>query len=89
MTLPLNYAMLHYFTKVDKASVNDILRDLKADYSNHKAFKKKSMIEALMTAKENGLIDENGYELINDELVVYYSASQEQKDTINKYIKIK
>ena len=87
MTLPLNYAMLKYFTKVDRASVEDVLKELKPQYSNHKAFKKKSMIEALMTAKENGLIDENGFELINDELVVYYSASQEQKDTINKYIK--
>lgn len=86
MRLPLNYAMLKYFTKVDKASVNDVMDALKQDFSDHKAFKKKSMIESLMTAKENGLIDEAGYELINDELVVYYSASQEQKDTINKYI---
>lgn len=86
MTLPLNYALLKYFTKVDKASVLDVMDALKDEYKNHKAFKKDAMIESLMTAKENGLIDEVGYDLVNDELVVYYSASQEQKDTINKYI---
>lgn len=86
MKLTLNYAILKYFTKVDKASVEDVMNALESEFKNHKAFKKHLLIEALMTAKENGLIDEVGYELINDELVVYYSASQEQKDTINKYI---
>lgn len=86
MTLPLNYALLKYFTRVEKASVEDVMEALKDEYKDHKAFKKDSMIESLMTAKENALIDEVGYELINDELVVYYSASKEQKETINKYI---
>lgn len=86
MKLTLNYAILKYFTKVEKASVEDVMKALESEFKNHKAFKKHLLIEALMTAKENGLIDEVGYELINDELVVYYSASQEQKDTINKYI---
>lgn len=86
MSLPLNYAMLKYFTKVDKASVLDVMSALEAEYKDYKAFKKASMVESLMTAKENGLIDEVSYELIDDELVVYYSASEEQKETINKYI---
>lgn len=86
MRLPLNYAMLKYFTQVERASVLDVMEALKKEFSGHKAFQKKSMIESLMTAKENGLIDEDRYELIDDELVVYYSASEEQKETINKYI---
>ncbi len=86
MRLPLNYAILKYFTRVERASVNEVMDALKNEFGNHKAFRKTSMIESLMTAKENGLIDETGYELSGGELVVYYSASKDQKDTINKYI---
>lgn len=84
---PLNYEILKYFTRVDKASANDVYKALENDYKNHKAFRKDLLVEALMTAKENGLIDEAGYDLLGGELVVYYRASQEQKDTINSYIK--
>lgn len=87
MKLPLNYAMLKHFTKVEKASVQDLKEELKAEYGNKKAFSEKAMTEAVMTAAANGLIDEVGYELKGDELVVYYSASPEQKETINHYIK--
>ncbi|MGF0039759.1 hypothetical protein ACQRBF_03155 [Peptoniphilaceae bacterium SGI.131] len=87
MKLTLNYAILKYFTKVEKASVNEVMEALKGEFGKYKPFKKKSMIEALMTAKENGLIDEDSFELKDGELIVYYKASQEQKDTINAYIK--
>ena len=36
---PLNYAMLKYFTTVDEASVDDVMKDLEADYSTFTAFK--------------------------------------------------
>ena len=83
MRRPLNYEILKYFTNVDKASAKDVYQALKDEFKNHKAF----TMENLMTAKENGLIDEDSYMLIDDELVVYYKASEEQKDTINSYIK--
>lgn len=84
---PLNYEILKYFTRVEKGCANDVYEALENDYKNHKAFRKDLIIEALMTAKENGLIDEADYVLLGDELIVYYQASQEQKDTINSYIK--
>ena len=84
---PLNYAILKYYTGVEKASVNEILEDLKHDYKGHRAFKRKSIIEALMTAESNGLIEEAGADFVNDELTIYYRANQEQKETINNYIK--
>lgn len=86
MKLTLNYAILKHFTRVEKASANEIMVALEKDFATHRAFKKDSIIESLMTAKENGLIDEIGYELQGDELVVFYGASEEQKNTINKYI---
>ena len=52
---PLNYEILKYFTRVEKGCANDVYKALENDYKNHKAFRKDLIIEALMTAKENGL----------------------------------
>ena len=67
--LPLNYAILKYFTTVEEACATDV-------------------IEALMTAEKNGLLEETRCELNDaDELEVYYHAHEEGRATINKYIK--
>ena len=87
MRRPLNYEILKYFTNVDKASANDVYLALEDEFKDHKAFTKANIIESLMTAKENGLVDEDSYTLIDGELVVYYKASEDQKNTINSYIK--
>lgn len=87
MRRPLNYEILKYFTNVDKASANDVYLALEDEFKDHKAFTKENIIESLMTAKENVLVDEDSYTLIDGELVVYYKASEDQKNTINSYIK--
>lgn len=85
---PLNYAMLKYFTTVDEASVDDVMDALKGDYADFTAFKRDKMQEALMTAEKNGLIGESRVDLDdNGELRVFYTATPEQRDTINSYIK--
>ena len=85
---PLNYAMLKYFTTVDEASVDDVMKDREADYSTFTAFKRERMQEALMTAEKNGLISETRVDLDdNGDLRVFYGADAEQRDTINSYIK--
>lgn len=85
---PLNYAMLKYFTTVDEASVDDVMENLKADYSTFTVFKRDRMQEALMTAEKNGLISETRVYLDdNGDLRVFYGADAEQRDTINSYIK--
>lgn len=84
----LNYAMIKYLTTVDEASVDDVMKDLEADYSTFTAFKRERMQEALMTAEKNGLISETRVDLDdNGDLRVFYGADAEQRDTINSYIK--
>lgn len=84
---PLNYAILHFFTKVEKASVDDVMEGLKADYSSFKAFNRESIINALMTAEQNGLIEEIEVDLDeNEELVIFYQMNDESKQTIYKFI---
>ena len=85
---PLNYAMLKYFTTVDEASVDDVMDALKGDYSDFTPIKRDKLQEALRTAEKNGLIGESRVDLDkNGDLRVFYSATPEQRDTINSYIK--
>ncbi|WP_454055284.1 hypothetical protein [Clostridium sp. Marseille-Q7071] len=84
---PLNYAILKYFTRVKEACANDVIEELKGEYGNFKALKKNAVVNALMTAEANGLIEETRFELDkNKELKVYYRAHEEGAATINKYI---
>lgn len=85
---PLNFAMLKYFTTVDEASVDEVMAALHDEYKNNGAFKKKMMTEAIMTANKNGLIDESRFDLDDKgDVRIYYRATDEQKATINSYIK--
>jgi DNA-binding PadR family transcriptional regulator len=84
---PLNFAILKYFTKVSRASLNDVIEALKNDYSSFKAFNKTAMMNALLTAEANGLIEEVDVDLDeNGELRIYYAANEESKETINYFI---
>ncbi|WP_291259266.1 hypothetical protein [Fusobacterium sp.] len=84
---PLNYAILKYFTKVPKASVEDIINDLKEEYSTFKAFNKKDILNTLLTAEANGLIEEVDADLDKSgDLLIYYRVTEESKETINYFI---
>ncbi|GAA0121979.1 hypothetical protein [Clostridium faecium] len=84
---PLNYAILKYFTRVKEACAEDVIEELKGEYGHFKALRKNAVVNALMTAEANGLIEETRFELDkNKELRVYYRAHEEGVATINKYI---
>lgn len=86
--VPLNYAILKLFTKVEEACADCVIDALKGQYGHYKAFKKPAIIEALMTAEANGLLEESRFDLDdNNELRVYYRAHEEGAETINRYIK--
>ena len=85
---PLNYAILKYFTTVEEASVNNVMEDLKDDYKSLRTFNKNEIINALLTAEAYGLIEETRVDLDkNDDLEIFYHATEESKAAINSYIK--
>jgi hypothetical protein len=85
---PLNFAILKYFTNVKEACADDVIEALKGEYGSYKALKKPAVIEAIMTAEANGLLEETRYDLdAKGELRVYYHAHEEGAATINNYIK--
>ncbi|MDR0884955.1 MAG: hypothetical protein LBN22_01085 [Clostridiales Family XIII bacterium] len=85
--LPLNYAILKYYTTHDEADADDVMNSLQGTYGNFKSFKKASVVESLMTAHANGLLDETSYRLDGDELRVFYKVNDYGMDMINSYIK--
>lgn len=85
---PLNYAILKYFTTVKEACAEDVIEALKPVYGSFKALNRDAVIESIMTAEANGLLEEVRYEMgPDDKLRVYYHAHAEGAATINNFIK--
>lgn len=85
---PLNYAILKYFTSVKEACADDVIGALKGQYGEFKGLRKPAVIEAIMTAEANGLLEETRFDFDpQHELRVYYHAHKEGADTIHAYIK--
>ena len=86
--LPLNYAISKYFTTVEEACAADVITALADEYGRFKGLRRPAVVEALMTAEKNGLLEETRYELNDDgSLAVYYRAPEAGRKTINKFIK--
>ena len=84
---PLNFAILKFFTRVDKASTVEVMDELAPIYGNFKAFTKEAILDALLTAEANGLLSSVGGEMSsNNELILYFKAHKEGAETINRYI---
>lgn len=84
---PLNYAILKHFTKVENACADDVMEALKGQYGHFRAFTKKAVITALMTAETNGLIAEKSFDMDKSgNIRIYYHANEESRATINNYI---
>lgn len=85
---PLNYAILKYFTTVKEACADDVINALKGEYGNFQSAEEPAVIEAIMTGKTNGLLEETRFEMdAKGELKVYYRAHEEGAATINNYIR--
>ena len=85
--LPMDCAILKYFTTVDEASVVEVMEALKDEYSDYRPFTRKEVSEVLMTGVVNGMLVETHYELEGDgELKIYYKAGEAERAIINKYL---
>jgi len=84
----LNFAILKHFIGIAEACASDVETALKPQYAAFKALNKKSIVDTLMTAEANGLLEESRFVMdANDELTVYYRANKKGAETINRYIK--
>ena len=87
MKKPLNFAILKYMTTVSEACTEDVLCALKDGYSSFRAFNKSDVLNALLTAEANGLLEESRYDLDDEGHVrMFFRAHAEGAATINRYI---
>ena len=86
--MPLNYAILKLFTDGRTACPEDVIKALKADYSGYKALKKNEVLNTLLTAVSNGLLEEASFELDeNSEIRIFFRSNAEGIAAINSYIR--
>ena len=90
MKQPLNFAILLYFTKHEEGDADQIMEELRPEYGSYRAFRKKGVIESLMTSKENGILEEVRSELAGDEeqeeLRVWYRLTDYGRDLIKRFL---
>lgn len=87
MKMPLNFAILQYFTTVERASADEVIAALAPEYGNYRGLRRSAVEEALKTAEVNGLLEVAGVEMdAEDHLLVYYTANDESRQTIHKYL---
>ena len=86
MRLPLNFAILKYFTTVDEACADDVVAALKPEYGSFKLLNRKDVYEALFTGQTNGFLKETRCEMVDGNLKIFFHAPPEGRDTINRYI---
>ena len=87
MKSPLNYAILLYFTRHPEGDADSIIDDLRPEYGGYRAFSRKGVVEALMTSKENGILEEVRYGLSDgDVLRVWYRLTDYGSDMIKRFL---
>lgn len=85
--MPLNFAILKYFTMHERASADEVIAALTPSYGKMRGLRKNAVVSALMTAEKNGLLVEDDIILDeNEALVVYYRVTEESRRVILHYI---
>ena len=85
---PMNYAILKLFESGKTFDAEAVMDELRAQYGDFRSFKKVNIIDSLMSAEKNGLLELTDYELDeNSELHIYYTATEYGEGMIKQYIK--
>ena len=87
MKQPLNYAILLYFTTHEDGDTDSVMAELEPEYGSYRMFKRASVTESLMTAKENGILEDVRTELAEgDRLRVWYRLTEYGNDLIKRFL---
>lgn len=84
---PLNYAIIKLFMDGKSRCAEDVAAELAPDYRGHRLLAVPAVDEALMTAKENGLLDEVRFEPSDDTGIrVFYRLTGYGRDMVERYL---
>ena len=77
---PLYYAIILHFLDGKTDSAQGVVQALSPNYGGYRLLTLKDVEEALATAKENGLLDEDG------ELRIDYRMTEFGRDMVQRYL---
>ncbi len=84
---PLNFAILKLFVDGLEACAEEVCEALSDEYGGFRALNPREVLNALMTAESNALLEETRADFAEDGgLRLYFRASPESAATINRYI---
>ncbi|MDH6364095.1 DNA-binding PadR family transcriptional regulator [Enterococcus sp. PF1-24] len=87
MLLPIRSRVLHFIATEEVANIDTVMTALKDEYGTERQFTYANFIDHLLSLKENGLLDEEDYELDDQgRLRINYRINEEGLNTVNKYL---
>ncbi len=85
--LPLRFRLLHFFSTVEKANVDQMMEGLRAEYGKESQFKRSKFKDHALSMVANGVIDEAELGITEDgELDVYYCINDEGRKLLQNYL---
>lgn len=85
--LPFRARLLDYMSKVDEASPQKAMEDLREEYGHKKYFTKEKVIEDFLSMQANEQVVQTSARFDKDgELEVFYKITDIGRDLINKYL---
>lgn len=85
---PLNYAILKLFESGGIYDAEDVMLLLRDEYAKFRTFKKNNIVESLMSAEKNFLLEQSHFDLDDKgQLHIYYKATDLGHDLIGRFIK--
>lgn len=87
-SLPLYFAIIKHFENGVEDCAQGVVAALESEYSGYKLLTLNDVVEALATAKENGILEETAYAIDSKKrLVTNYRLTEFGKDMVDRYIK--
>ena len=84
---PIRSRILQYLSVVGSADVSQIQEALKPEYGTERQFTRKALDNHLMNLKENGLLTETGFDVIDGQLETNYTIDNEGRKLVTRYMK--
>ena len=85
-TLPMRFRIIHYFSKVDEATVEQLMEGLRAEYGQEGQFNRKIFDEHIASMRQGGILDDRDVDLNDkDELVQSFAITDYGRDRL-KYL---
>ncbi|RRD94085.1 hypothetical protein EII17_09825 [Clostridiales bacterium COT073_COT-073] len=87
MLLPARMAVLNRLSKVESASIEQMMEALRPEYGHEKQFNYNDYLEHMMALEANGYATLKKYEVDgNGKIILFYGITEDGKVSVEKYV---